>query len=389
MQLRSTRRTTIKLYEFQARDLLARYGCAIPRGIIASSEKEAIAAAREIGGSVFVKAQVLSGGRGKAGGVKFAASPEEAGKAARAVLSMRIGGVEVNRVLVVQALQIKQEYYIGLTIDRGARCVRCILSAEGGMDIEFAARKMPEKIVSFPLPLYSQTQRFKVTEALVNAFGDAVAADQAGEAVVSMNRLFNEKDCSLVEINPYVLTKEDRLIAADAKIVVDDNALYKHPDMAALRNDEEFGRDELAAAAEGLSFVELDGDIGCMVNGAGLAMATMDLITICGGRPANFLDVGGSSNPQKVVDAFKILQSNKNIKVVLVNIFGGITRGDDIARGIILARQELGVTKPMVVRLTGTSEEQGRSMLAEAGITAQSEMAAAVQSAVAIARAAS
>ena len=223
----------------------------------------------------------------------------------------------------------------------------------------------------------------------MDVFGDAVVADAAAKAAWSMNRLFNEKDCSLVEVNPYVLTKDNRLIAADAKIVLDDNALYKHPDMAALRNEEEYGRDELAAAAAGLSFVGLDGDIGCMVNGAGLAMATMDLITIFGGRPANFLDVGGSSNPQKVVDAFRILLSNKGIKVVLVNIFGGITRCDDIARGIILARQELGITKPMVVRLTGTNEEHGTSDAHRGGNQPPDpKWRTAIQSAVALAKAA-
>jgi len=257
------------------------------------------------------------------------------------------------------------------------------------MDIELAARKIPEKIVSIPLLPYSQTQQFETPAAFISVFGDAAVADAAAKAVTSMNRLFNEKDCSLVEINPYVLTKDNKLVAADAKIVVDDNALFKHPDMEALRNDEEYGLDELAAAAAGLSFVGLDGNIGCMVNGAGLAMATMDLIKIFGGRPANFLDVGGSSNPQKVLNAFKILLSNKNIKVVLVNIFGGITRCDDIAHGIVLARQELGIAMPMVVRLTGTNEDRGREMLAEAGITAQSEMTAAVRSAVALERAGS
>ena len=331
-----------------------------------------------------VKAQALSGGRGKAGGVKFARSGEEAQQAAHEILSMSVGGFAVKRVLVAEALQIKEEYYVALVIDRGARCVACIMSAAGGVDIEEVARTTPQKILSIPLPSFPQIHQIQGSIATRAVFGSPEMAESAATVIASMSRLFNEKDCSLVEINPLVMTKDNTLIAADAKIVLDDNALYKHPDMAALRNGEEYSDDERAAQQAGLSFVGLDGSIGCMVNGAGLAMATMDMIQIFKSRPANFLDVGGSSNPQKVVNAFRILLANQNIKVILVNIFGGITRCDDIARGIILAKQQLAIALPMVVRLIGTNEDQGRRLLAGAGIVAMSDMTEAVKHAVAL-----
>ncbi|MDD5676190.1 MAG: succinate--CoA ligase subunit beta, partial [Chitinivibrionales bacterium] len=321
----------------------------------------------------------------KAGGVKSAASPAAVAQAARDIFALHISGYPVERVLVAEALQIKQEYYFGLTIDRNARGVRCILSAAGGIDIELTAQEAPQKIVSVLLPPYFPGQKYEVPSELLRVFEAQESAAAAAEALAALIRLFNENDCSLVEVNPYILTIDNKLIAADAKIVLDDNALFKHPDLEALQNREEYSEDERAARRANLSFVGLTGDIGCMVNGAGLAMATMDLIELFGGRPANFLDVGGSSNSQKVVAAFKILLANKTIKVVLVNIFGGITRCDDIAAGIILAKQELGITLPLVVRLTGTNEEQGRKMLSEAGLAAEAAMAAAVRQAVAIA----
>jgi succinyl-CoA synthetase beta subunit len=351
----------------------------VPRGIVASTELEARAAAETIGCDVVVKAQALSGGRGKAGGVKFASSPAAAGQAAREIFSMRINGMTVRRVLVVEALRVTHEYYVACAIDRASRCVRCIMSASGGVDIEIVAKTTPEAIVSVALPPYS---RDGTVDIPIDIFGTGDNATRAYGEISRMVRLFFETDCSLVEVNPFILTNNNTFVAADAKIVLDDNALYRHPDLACLKNPEEYGNDELSAARAGLSFVGLDGSIGCMVNGAGLAMATMDLIRIFGARPANFLDVGGSSNPQKVLEALRILTSNKNIKVILVNIFGGITRCDDIARGIVLARGELGIAVPMVVRLTGTNEEQGRALLSNAGMAALSDMVAAVQRAV-------
>jgi succinyl-CoA synthetase beta subunit len=343
-----------------------------------------MAAAKVVGGSVVVKAQVLAGGRGKAGGVRFAGNPEEARQAAHDIFAMRINGIPVQRVLVAEALQTEREYYISLAIDRKARCVRCIMSASGGMDIEQVARDAPDTILGVQLPPFSQTKKFENKEALIAVFGDRDVAAAAADAISSMIRLMSGIDCLLVEVNPFILTKDNRFEAADTKIVIDDNALYKHPELEPLRNDQEYTGEELAARRAGLSFVGLDGSIGCMVNGAGLAMATMDMIQVFGARPANFLDVGGSSNPQKVLDAFRILLSSTSIRVILVNIFGGITRCDDIATGIILAKQALSIRKPMVVRLTGTNEDQGREMLAAAGITAERDMIAAVKRAVAL-----
>jgi succinyl-CoA synthetase beta subunit len=341
-------------------------------------------AAKALGGSVVVKAQALSGGRGKAGGVKFASNPEQARQAAHDIFAMRIQGFPVKRALVVEALQTDHEYYISLAVDRTARCVRCIVSASGGVEIEQVAKTDPRAIVGFPLPLFSRTQRFENIGGLTAVFGDPDVAAMAAGALSSMIRLMSDNDCLLVEVNPFILTKDNRFEAADAKIVVDDNALYKHPELEAMRNDEEYTREELAARRAGLSFVGLNGSIGCMVNGAGLAMATMDMIQVFGAAPANFLDVGGSSNPQKVLDAFKILLSSNAIKVILVNIFGGITRCDDIARGIILAKQALSMERPLVVRLIGTNEDQGRALLAGAGIVAERDMIAAVKRAVAL-----
>jgi succinyl-CoA synthetase beta subunit len=378
------RSRAIKLFEFQARDLLTRYGLAVPEGLVASSEKEAEAAAKTLGGTVVVKAQALSGGRGKAGGVRLAASAASAGKAAHDIFALTIGGEPVKRVLVAAALRIEREYYMAVTVDRSGKCVRCILSAAGGIDIEIVAKETPEKIKSFPLPPFSELHAFDPTPAIACILGTGDHTAEAVKALMAMIRLFHEQDCSLVEVNPYVVTKEGGLFAADAKIVIDDNALFKHPDLETLRNAEEYSDDERSARAAGLSFVGLDGSIGCMVNGAGLAMATMDLIALFGAKPANFLDVGGSSNPQKVLDAFSILLANKNITVILVNIFGGITRCDDIARGIIMAKQKLGIAKPMVVRLIGTNADRGRELLAEAGITALSDLIAAIRQAVAL-----
>jgi succinyl-CoA synthetase beta subunit len=347
-----------------------------------------MAAAESLGWNVVLKAQVLSGGRGKAGGVKFASSAGQVKQAVHDIFSMRLNGILVKRVLVVEVLHIEREFYIGVTIDGGTRSVQVVLSAAGGTDIESVSQSAPEKIVVLPAAQFLHAHDGEEDGALMRVFGNKDAAAMAAGAIASMVRLLYENDCSLVEVNPYVLTRDNKLAAADAKIVIDDNALYKHPGIEALRNGEEYSGEELAAQRAGLSFVGLGGTIGCMVNGAGLAMATMDLIQAFGGRPANFLDVGGSSDPQKVLDAFKILLANKNLKVILVNIFGGITRCDDIASGIILAKQQLGTALPVVVRLAGTNQDRGRELLAGAGIIAQPEMAAAVQNAVALEKAA-
>jgi succinyl-CoA synthetase beta subunit len=362
---------------------LAKYGCAVPRGIVASTDDEVTPAMRALGGSVVVKAQVLSGKRGKAGGVRFASTPEEARKAAADLLCSRINGMYVRNVLVAEALHIKKEFYIALTVDRRTRSVACMVSASGGMDIEDVAQNNPDEIFTCTLPARPLREPVP-TSALEPVFANREIAALAARAISSLHRLFCENDCLLAEVNPYVLTEDGSFVAADAKITVDDNALYRHPDLEVLRNDDEYGESETAARRAGLSFVGLDGSIGCMVNGAGLAMATMDIILLSGGKPANFLDVGGSSNPQKVVDAFRILSADKNIKVVLVNIFGGITRCDDIARGILRARELVRGVPPLVVRLTGTNEDEARALLAGAGIESVRDMYSAVKSAVAL-----
>jgi succinyl-CoA synthetase beta subunit len=306
-------------------------------------------------------------------------SVRESLEAARRIFALHINGFAVEHVLVVEALAIAAEYYAAIAVDRSAKSIVCIVCAAGGVDIEETARRSPEEIITLPFPEHATGEI--PAEALALVFGDHAAA--ASHIIAKLYRLLCENDCSLVEVNPLVLTKDGKLVAADAKIVIDDSALYRHSDLEALRNREEYTADELDARSANLSFVGLDGSVGCMVNGAGLAMATMDLIQLAGGRPANFLDVGGSSNPEKVISAFKILLANPSVRAILVNIFGGITRCDDIARGIIAAKEQLHPAVPLVIRLTGTNEEEGRQLLGNAGITALTDMTEAVRQAVA------
>jgi succinyl-CoA synthetase beta subunit len=328
-----------------------------------------------------IKAQVLTGGRGKAGAIRAVSSHEQAESAARQILSMSVKGFAVEQVLVTEKVDIRGEYYTGITVDREAKSVVLIISAAGGMDIEGIAAKEPERIRRFNL---SGTDTLK--KWLSVSFADESLLDQAVSIVQNMYRLFREKDCSLVEINPLALTAEGRLVAADAKIVFDDSAVARHPEIARLRNAQEYTADELEAKEAGLSFVSLSGEIGCLVNGAGLAMATMDGIKLAGGTAANFLDVGGSSNPDKVLNAMRILLRNEQLKVILINIFGGITRCDDVAQGILMARQRLGISVPVVIRLVGTNEQQGRDMLREADLIVASNMTDAIGYAVQLAQ---
>ena len=356
----------------------------MPEGGVAESAGDAADIARRLGGRCVVKAQVLTGGRGKAGGVKLVPGPSEARDAAERILSLSIKGHAVTRVLVVKAVAIATEYYAAFTVDRTAQCVDCILSRSGGMDIEEVAAGDPGKILTLPIPPLSGLPGDALDTHIAAVFGNS-AAHKARAMLERMYGLFHDLDCSLVEVNPLAETDAGDLLAADAKVVFDDNALYKHPELEALRNAEEYSAEEIEAREAGLSFVQLDGVIGCMVNGAGLAMATMDLIKLCGSQPANFLDVGGSSNPDKVLTALKILLRNPRLKVILVNIFGGITRCDDIARGLLMARDKLDLSVPLVVRLIGTNEDDGRRLLEDAGIRASGSMTEAVEHAVALA----
>jgi succinyl-CoA synthetase beta subunit len=373
----------MKLHEYQAKGFLREFGIPVPEGEVAATPEEARKIAGRIGCPVMVKAQVLVGGRGKAGGVKMAKDPEEAMARARDIIGMKIKGIEVQRVLVARAVDIQSEYYVSLTVDRSARAVQCIASASGGMEIEEVAVKEPEKIVRFPLDPEAGLVRAKHFDALARAFPSPDVAVQAWSILEGMWNLFGAKDCSLVEINPCALVPGGRLVAADAKVIFDDSALYKHPELEALRSPEEYGADELEARANGLSYVSLDGTIGCIVNGAGLSMATMDLIKYFGASPANFLDVGGSSNPEKVLSALRIILRKGHIRAVLINIFGGITRCDDIARGILMAREKLGIPVPLVIRLIGTNEAEGRKLLSAAGIEAYDDLTEAVKAVVA------
>jgi succinyl-CoA synthetase beta subunit len=354
----------------------------VPQGELASSPEQAAAAAAAWNGKVVIKAQVLTGGRGKAGAIRVVSSESEAKTAAREILAMSVKDFAVQKVLVTERLDIKSEYYAAITIDRGAKAAVLILSAAGGMDIEDIAVQQQEKIRRLQMAGADESGGTESLEKwLSESFPDRKLLDQAKDIIQNMYKLLRDKDCSLVEINPLAETVDGRLVAADAKIVFDDNGIARHADVARLRNPEEYTEDETEAKKAGLTFVSLSGEIGCMVNGAGLAMATMDSIKLAGGNPANFLDVGGSSNPQKVLDAMRILLRNSRLKVILVNIFGGITRCDDIAQGILMAREKLDIKVPIIIRLIGTNDEKGRSMLSKAGMIIASRMKDAIQNA--------
>ncbi|HMP76442.1 MAG TPA: ADP-forming succinate--CoA ligase subunit beta [Kiritimatiellia bacterium] len=367
----------MKIHEYQAKDLFRQYAIPTQAGRVATTPAEAVAIAREFGRTVVVKAQVHTGGRGKAGGVKLARSPEEAEQKATAIIGMDIKGGRVSKVLVADAVDIAREVYLAIILDRSARGILFMASAEGGMEIEELAKTAPEKIHRFN----TLTREFPEAEAARVA--PQLFGPEHAEAVLAIMRnlfrLFVELDCSLVEINPLVLTPAGEVIAVDGKVNFDDNALFRHPDVEALRDLAEENANEIDAKSKGLSYVELEGDIGCMVNGAGLAMATMDMIKLFGGQPANFLDVGGSSNPDKVVHAFRIILSRPGIKAVLINIFGGITRCDDIARGILEAFKRMSIDVPVVVRLTGTNAEEGLALLKGSSLIPAATFAEAVK----------
>jgi succinyl-CoA synthetase beta subunit len=364
----------MNIHEYQAKELLKPFGVPVPRGGLANSAAEAAAIAREIGGTVVVKAQIHAGGRGKAGGVKLVKSPEEAEKAARELLGKILvthqtgpQGREVRRLLIEEGLPIARELYLGMVLDRAIGRITVIASTEGGVEIEEVARKSPEKILKEVIDPAVGLLPFQCRR-LAFALGLNKQANPFTALLQALARAFVEKDCSLAEINPLVVTQDGRLIALDAKINVDNNALFRRPEIEALRDLSEEDPKEYEASRLGLSYISLDGNIGCMVNGAGLAMATMDIIKLAGGEPANFLDVGGGATKERVTEAFKILLSDKRVKGVLVNIFGGIMRCDVIAQGVVDAARDLSVTVPLVVRLQGTNVEQGRKILADSGL---------------------
>lgn len=354
----------MKVHEYQAKGLFASYGVPVDKSIVCRTPEEAVEAYRKLGVErAVVKAQVHTGGRGKAGGVKLGNNETEIRQHAEAILGMDIKGYIVDRVLVGEAVDIASEYYASIVIDRKSKSTILMLSREGGMDIEAVAKETPEKIHKVVIAPTVGLADFKAREAALKLFDDMAQVKQAVPLFQNLYKLFTEKDASLAEINPLVMLKDGSLKAIDAKMTFDDNALYRHPDIQEMFEPNEDEKKEREAKDKGFSYVNLGGDIGCMVNGAGLAMATMDMIKLYGGHPANFLDIGGSSNPQKIVEAMKLLLSDKNVKVVLINIFGGITRCDDVAKGLIEAFKELDTDMPIVIRLTGTNEAEGRELL--------------------------
>lgn len=374
----------MKIHEYQAKELFRGAGIPVQDQAVISDASEATAAAERLGGKVVVKAQVLVGGRGKAGGVKLASSPEEAAQHAQAILGMDIKGETVEKVLIAPAADILKEYYVGLIMDRTTKKIILMMTREGGVDIEELAVSNPDAILKFPIDIVAGIQDDQLTPVLTEVFQREPLITQAREAVHNLYRLFVDTDASLVEINPYAQVDENTLSALDAKMNFDDNALFKHPHVAALKNAEEYSQDEEDAKEYGLSFVSMDGEIGCIVNGAGLAMATMDIVKLFGGNPANFLDVGGSSNPEKVLQAIKIILRNEKVRAILINIFGGITRCDDIARGIIMATDQIDIRVPLVIRLVGTNQEEGRALLEEKGFAVGSDLSEAVRKVVAL-----
>jgi len=372
----------MKIHEYQAKEIFAKYGIPVVEGKALISADQVYDYAVNAGAPIIVKAQVHVGGRGKAGGVKMARAPQEARDKASKILGMDIKGFPVKKVLVYRAREIKREAYIGITIDRSAKKIVLICSAEGGVDIEDLAREKPEAILKVHVDPSSKAPETIFDDLARKIYPEEFLAKEASAIFSRLYKLFIEKDCSLAEINPLILDETGHLIAIDAKIVFDDNALFRHPELAELQDPDQENPKEIEAKKNGLSFVELDGNIGCIVNGAGLAMATMDMIKAAGGQPANFLDVGGSSNPDKVLNALKIILSNPKIKAIVINIFGGITRCDDIASGIIKATGSISIPVPIFVRLTGTNQDKAREMLHGTTLIAADTMQDVIEKAV-------
>jgi len=376
----------VNLHEYQARALLKAAGIPTPDGDVASSPEEAEAIARRLNARVVIKAQVHAGGRGKAGGVKLASTPEEAREHASRILGMTIKGLVVGKVLVVPAAEIATEAYVGLILDRETQRPMLMVSPAGGMDIEDVAARTPEKIFKLPIDPRYGLMGHQALGLGFRLYSDFAQARAAARIMQQLYGVFMANGATLVEINPLVTTPEGTVLALDAKLSVDDNELDRRADLAALRDESAEAPAEVEARNAGLTFIKLDGNVGCVVNGAGLAMATMDLVKFYGGEPANFLDIGGSSNPEKVISALRIITRDERVKAILFNIFGGITRTDDVANGIKAALEQFPVAVPIVVRLTGTNEAEAVHILQGIGMTALSDMDDAVKQVVALAR---
>ncbi len=376
----------MKIHEYQAQGILKSHGLPVPDSEVVTDPADARKAAERMGGPVVVKAQVHVGGRGKAGGVKRADIPADAEMAAAAILGMDIKGLKVEKVLVASAVEIEGEYYVGIVVDRAAKKPVCVVSEAGGIDIEEVARETPEKIHKLAVDPETGITESQARElaAAIGSRPDVVS--QVVDVIARLYEAFVGSDASLAEINPLIVTPEGKVWAVDAKIVVDDNGLFRHQDIEAMR-DPASETDELRTAREmGLSYVKLDGEVGCVVNGAGLAMTTMDLIKQHGAEPANFLDIGGSSSSDKVVTALDIIATDTNVRSILINIFGGITRCDDVAAGLVEALAARPTSLPMVVRLTGTNEDRAKEILAEHDLVGADTMDEAVEKAIELAR---
>jgi succinyl-CoA synthetase beta subunit len=376
----------VNIHEYQAKELLFAQGIPVPMGEVATTPEQAEAIARRLGGAVVVKAQVHAGGRGKAGGVKLAKTPEEAREKAEAILGLEIKGLTVEKVLVAPAEDIATEAYVGIIMDRASKAPVWMVSAAGGIDIEEVAATEPEKITKLAVDTRYGFLPHQAYMLATKLYSDVKQQRATAKILQQLYKAFVESGASLAEINPLITTPEGEVKAIDAKFNIDDNELFRRPAIEALRDESSEDPAEVAAREANLTFIKLDGDVGCVVNGAGLAMATMDLVKYYGGEPANFLDIGGSSNPEKVVNALKIITSDTQVKAILFNIFGGITRTDDVANGIVTATKMIDIHVPIVIRLTGTNEEIAVKILDEAGFSAMTDMDEAVQRAVALAK---
>jgi succinyl-CoA synthetase beta subunit len=376
----------MKLHEYQSKLIFAKNGVPIPRGRVATSADEAKQIAEELGGKVVIKAQVLVGGRGKAGGIRLARTPKEAAEMATIILGMEIKGLPVRKVLVDEAASFAKEIYLGITNDRSARRPIMMASSAGGVDIEEVAATTPEKIVRTHIDPLLGLRDYQARDLAVSIDLPRELWRSFSEIARGLWTAYQTNDATLAEINPLVITADQRLVALDGKMVIDDNAIFRHGDLNEMRDMDEEDWAEVEARKYGLSYISLDGEIGCMVNGAGLAMATMDIIKLSGGDPANFLDIGGGAGAEKVAAALRIILADEKVKAVLFNIFGGITRCDEVARGILTALSDIETRVPMVVRLVGTNAEEGRQLLAEAHMATAETLLEAAQKAVAIAK---
>ncbi len=376
----------MKIHEYQARNLFRKYGIPVPDGVVCNTVEEVKERIPDDNKLRVIKAQVHVGGRGKAGGVKLAKTKAEAIEKASQILGMDIKGLTVEKVLVAEAVDIEKEFYVGLINDRNSKSVTLMASAEGGVEIEEVAKTSPEKIIKMSIDPTMGLMDWQARKIALQLMTDPAQVRQAASILAKLYKLYIETDSSLAEINPLVLTPDKRVLAIDGKMNFDDNALFRQAEVLAMREVTPDEQKEIDASEKGLSYIKLDGNIGCMVNGAGLAMATMDMIKLYGGNPANFLDIGGSSNPQKVIDAMNILLSDTNVQAVMINIFGGITRCDDVARGLVAALKAIKTDMPIVVRLSGTNSKEGLEIIKEFGLPTVSTMSEAAKKAIELSR---